>query len=43
MERVFFETKFVAGVDGGIEGKAWDFATPDRIEGSHAVLVPGLS
>lgn len=31
MERLLIETKFDAGDDGAIEGKAWDFATPDRV------------
>lgn len=31
MERVLIETKFDAGDDGAISGKAWDFATPDRV------------
>lgn len=31
MERLFFETKFLAGDAGEIEGLAWPFATPDRV------------
>lgn len=31
MDRVFIETKLDAGDDGAIEGKAWEFAKPDRI------------
>ncbi|CAN7500668.1 HK97 family phage prohead protease [Mesorhizobium caraganae] len=31
MERLFFETKFLAGDTGEIEGLAWPFATPDRV------------
>lgn len=31
MERLLVETKFDAGEGGAIEGKAWDFATPDRV------------
>ena len=31
MDRFLIEAKFDAGDDGAIEGKAWDFTTPDRI------------
>ena len=31
MDRFLLEAKFDAGDDGAIEGKAWDFTTPDRI------------
>lgn len=31
MERIFLETKFVTQDDGAIEGKAWDFLSPDRV------------
>ncbi|TIL84088.1 MAG: HK97 family phage prohead protease [Mesorhizobium sp.] len=31
MDRLFFETKFLAGDAGEIEGLAWPFATPDRV------------
>lgn len=31
MDRFFIETKFDAGDDGAIEGKAWDFTKPDRV------------
>lgn len=31
MDRVVIETKFDATDDGAIEGKAWDFASPDRV------------
>lgn len=31
MDRFFLETKFDAADDGAIEGKAWEFAKPDRV------------
>lgn len=31
MDRLMIEAKFATGDDGAIEGKAWDFATPDRV------------
>ena len=31
MDRLFIETKFDAADDGAIEGKAWEFAKPDRV------------
>lgn len=31
MERLFLETKLDAADDGAIEGKAWEFAKPDRV------------
>ncbi|CAN7481184.1 HK97 family phage prohead protease [Mesorhizobium sp. LjNodule214] len=31
MERLFFETKFLAGDAGAIEALAWPFGTPDRV------------
>lgn len=31
MERLFLETKFLAGEAGSIEGLAWPFGTPDRV------------
>ena len=31
MDRVILETKLDAGDDGAIEGKAWNFAKPDRV------------
>ena len=31
MDRFLIEAKFDAGDDGAIEGKAWDFTTPDRV------------
>lgn len=31
MDRFFLETKFDTSDDGAIEGKAWEFAKPDRV------------
>lgn len=31
MDRIFFETKLLAGDDGAISGRAWQFGTADRV------------